>query len=488
MLCAISDETPQEPVVSRKTGHIFEKRLVEKHIATTGSCPVTGDALTVDDLLPLVAATPFKPRPANLASMPALLQTVQNEWDAVMLETYQLKQQLVETRKNLAKALYENDAAFRVIARLIQERDEARSMIAQMEGVARAPVAPAAPASSDAGAMEVDTKEDAGDMTEDIKARLEAHHAKLSKGRKKRIKARARETASADSLRTYVSESFTPHSTSPPGITCIDLHPTQSTISVSGGNDSNVVLFDRKEGKIVNTLKGHRKKLTSVAFVGETSILSSSADTTAILWGISDGTKRYTVDEVQCVALHPSGEFFVTGSTNKSWTFHDIASGRVRQRAQIDLDFGVMAFHPDGKLVGASTTNNINVMDASTFEVRAKLPGHRGNVISMAFSQNGYTLATGDDQGTVKLWDLRNVQCMKTISDDSKANSVSFDASHSYLAVGGSDISVYSTSSWDLVNKFSDHRSEVTSVQFGAGANFFASTSLDRTVKFWSPQ
>jgi len=132
MLCAISETTPTEPVVSLKSGSIFEKSLIEKHIKATSRCPVTQEELTLDDLMPLKIKTPMKPRPASLSSMPALLQTVQNEWDAVMLETYQLKSQLTETRKNLAKALYENDAAFRVIARLIKERDEARRLLSQL--------------------------------------------------------------------------------------------------------------------------------------------------------------------------------------------------------------------------------------------------------------------------------------------------------------------------------------------------------------------
>lgn len=31
-VCAVSGTAPEEPVVSTKTGHVYEKRLVEKHI------------------------------------------------------------------------------------------------------------------------------------------------------------------------------------------------------------------------------------------------------------------------------------------------------------------------------------------------------------------------------------------------------------------------------------------------------------------------
>jgi pre-mRNA-processing factor 19 len=67
-----------------------------------------------------------------LTSIPALLSTFQNEWDAIILETYQLKQQLAETRQELSTALYYNDSAQRVIARLQKERDEARDALSRV--------------------------------------------------------------------------------------------------------------------------------------------------------------------------------------------------------------------------------------------------------------------------------------------------------------------------------------------------------------------
>lgn len=141
MQCAISGVAPQAPVASRKSGNVFERRLIEAHIAEHHTDPVTGEDLSVEDLIELKSPRIVTPRPPHLTSIPALLTAFQTEWDAIVLESFTLKQQLAQTRQELSTALYQNDAATRVIARLTQERDDARQALSSVTvsggGVAR---------------------------------------------------------------------------------------------------------------------------------------------------------------------------------------------------------------------------------------------------------------------------------------------------------------------------------------------------------------
>ena len=54
--CSISGEPPQDPVVSSKSGHVYERRLILKYINENGTDPLTGEKLEEGDLITIKAS------------------------------------------------------------------------------------------------------------------------------------------------------------------------------------------------------------------------------------------------------------------------------------------------------------------------------------------------------------------------------------------------------------------------------------------------
>ena len=113
-------------------GTVFEKRLILKYIEENGKEPGTDEELEPEDLLDIKTSRTVRPRPPNFTSLPSLLKAFQDEWDALVLESYNTKEQLARTREELATALYQHDAAIRVISRLTKERDQARDALSRV--------------------------------------------------------------------------------------------------------------------------------------------------------------------------------------------------------------------------------------------------------------------------------------------------------------------------------------------------------------------
>mmetsp|Transcript_13773 Transcript_13773/g.29071 ORF Transcript_13773/g.29071 Transcript_13773/m.29071 type:complete len:500 (-) Transcript_13773:187-1686(-) len=497
MFCAISGEVPKEPVVSTKTGHLFEKSLIDKYLASEDKCPVTGEELTTEDLIPLKATQTAKPRPITATSIPGLLSHFQNEWDALMLETYTLKQHLDSTRKELSQVLYQHDAACRVIARLMRERDEARAMVSQRQGqMAEAAAAQAAGEAADT--MDVEGGAAPTEITEAVIGELTALGKQLSKGRKKRPTPEG--LASEADIGEYSEQgSATPHSSVKQGISCVDMHPADKTITLTGGLDKSAIVFNHTTNKVVAELKGHSKKLTSVKFHPDASrdvILTTSADKTAKIWSKSgkgyaeSATITAHTAEVTGVSVHPTGAYAATVGMDAAWTFNSLETGACLKRVSDDKapgGFTCVKFHPDGLILGMGTDDNmVRIWDMKTQSLVHSFEGHTKKVTALDFSENGYYMGSTSEDGTARLWDLRKLKNVKTLELGSSATSISFDHSGTYFcAAAGKDITVGVIKAWTPLATLSGHSKDATGVCFSPDATSVVSTGMDRAVKFW---
>lgn len=485
MFCAISGTTPEEPVISSRTGHLFEKNLIVKALQETGECPITKQALSPDDLLEIKANKAVKPRPAASASIPGLLSTFHNEWDALMLETHALRDDLHKTRQELSHALYQHDAACRVIARLIKERDEARAALAGAQAGKR----PAA------AAMDVDmdgAKKAKGGISPEIVDAMTARSQVLSKGRKKRVIAESLRTA--DDIAAYACKATVGvHKTSPGGVNAIC---ELGGLVATAGNDSTVAVFDTSAGKRIQALSGHSKKVLDTTFVpgegGEAfAVISSSADKTVKLWsagnaGAGSGGLKCAATlaehsaEVTGLTVHATNSYFVSVSADKSWCFYDIAAAECVQKVAdeaVEAGYTCGQFHPDGLILGTGTADaSVRIWDIKAQKSVAKVEGHTGAVAGLSFSENGYYLATAAADG-VKLWDLRKLKNFKSLSapgggGKSGATAVAFDFSGHYLAAaGGSVVDVYNVKAdWGVVKEFEVPKKSANAVAFAPDA------------------
>lgn len=50
-VCALTGQPLKKPVVSSKTGHLYEKEVIEKHLNSFPYCPITNQPMSLTDLI-----------------------------------------------------------------------------------------------------------------------------------------------------------------------------------------------------------------------------------------------------------------------------------------------------------------------------------------------------------------------------------------------------------------------------------------------------
>uniref|UniRef100_H2YDK9 Pre-mRNA-processing factor 19 n=1 Tax=Ciona savignyi TaxID=51511 RepID=H2YDK9_CIOSA len=428
----VSGEVPEVACISPVSGCVFEKRLLEKFVFENGTDPTNNQPLSMEQVIEMKTNPIVRPKPPSATSIPAILKSLQDEWDACMLTSFTLRQQLHTTRQDVIQKLQDKASV-------------------------------------------------------------------LTSERKKRGKRMPEDLASADDIREYKQIASHPglHSASVPGILCLDLCASDTYKVVTGGADKTAVVFDKESEQVITTLKGHAKKVTNVLYhPSEDIVFTASPDSTIRIWSAQDGNCSTIIrthkEAVTGISLHALGDYLLSCSEDQHWAFSDVRTGQTLCRVTDDAIGNALTcaqFHPDGLIFGTGTKDSqIMIWDLKERTNVANFPGHSGPVTAISFSENGYYLATAAGDACVKLWDLRKLKNFKTLTmaDDYEVRSLTFDQSGSYLAVGGTDVRVYLCKQWQELKAFSDHTAVATGVRFGKNAKFLASSSMDRSLKFFS--
>lgn len=281
--------------------------------------------------------------------------------------------------------------------------------------------------------------------------------------------------------------------------------------------DKNVLLYDRTTSKILATLKGHTKKVTSVAVSPSLTeeglpsfVVAGSLDKSVRVWAPSGGKSVYGVtgnislgSEVNQISLHPSNSLVGSAQADGTWAIHDltpasgkpatILSGSLPDDAAAGTANTAISFHPDGVIFAVgSSDSKIRVFETMTGNCVATFDGHSGaqEVVSLAFSENGYTLASAaKGSNEVKIWDLRKLSNSANIQldgDNVEVTALKFDYSAQALAVVGTDARVYQNKTWDLLVKSEDNSDVLTGVDWSKDGKQLVTAGIDRTVRVLS--
>lgn len=123
--------------------------------------------------------------------------------------------------------------------------------------------------------------------------------------------------------------------------------------------------------------------------------------------------------EVTCVSWNSNGRMFATGGADRKVRVWEVMNGTVESRFELaGNNAGVtnVSFEYDGTLLLASSNDfACRVWSINDQRLRSTLTGHGGCVLSAKFMMDANKVVSGGKDRVVKLWDLRNIACIKSL-------------------------------------------------------------------------
>lgn len=232
-------------------------------------------------------------------------------------------------------------------------------------------------------------------------------------------------------------------------------HDGKKTVSYYWYPDYAEIL-DTKTDSVLATFKGHHDRINTASFSGDDSkLLTSSRDSTAIVWDAVTGKRLLTLK----------------GHKNVVKTAYFNSNGT--------------------KIITSSLDKTARIWDAKTGEVEFILNKHNGPLLNATFSPDGLKAATVAFDSTIIIWDAKNGEAIHYLKEASEyVFQAEFDSTSKRLLTRSKELSLklWDVETGKLKANLAGHKAEITNAIFSWDGRFIYSVSSDNTAKTWDSQ
>lgn len=217
------------------------------------------------------------------------------------------------------------------------------------------------------------------------------------------------------------------------------------------------------------------------------------------LWEMPHFSNIHTLsisqEKISSLAINPSGEWLAFGAKKLGqllvWEWQS-ESYILKQQGHY-FDMNTLAYTPDGQTIATGGDDGkVKVWSLHNGFCFVTFTEHTASISHVAFAKQGSVLFSASLDGTVRAFDLIRYRNFRTFTSPSPAqfSSLAVDPSGEVVAAGSTDtfeIFLWSVQTGKLLDVLSGHEGPVHSLSFSpSGTNQLASGSWDRTVRIWN--
>ena len=280
----------------------------------------------------------------------------------------------------------------------------------------------------------------------------------------------------------------------------VDWSP-DGTQLVSGSTDTLVTIYDVTSKTSPRVLRGHGGVVLGVAWNSDGRLLASSEwDNTIRLWDSQSGEciqvfhhPDDTGNFFQRLAWSPDGQLLACGTFRRGVQMFEIMPQHGQWvGGQFPTAIRQIAWSPDSaRLAGVGEDGIVYLWDVSNGKLFRRLTGHRGKIISVAWSFDGTKLASGGSSGSggeLFVWDPQSGEPVCTFVGYPRIiHAVAMGPSEDLLISGGGDgkLCWWDLQSGKCVQVREAHQGSIQSLRRSPDRTKLASCGDDGAIMLW---
>jgi WD40 repeat protein len=183
---------------------------------------------------------------------------------------------------------------------------------------------------------------------------------------------------------------------------------------VTVSKDNTGIIWDRRSGKIVNSLIGHDKEVLDVSFgPAGSEIITRSKDSTTKIWDAWSGKQLLSIKHETLVdfsLFSPCGNVIILAQKNgfiQLW--HKIEGKFICDVEIFHLGINSVDFSKDSKsFITASVDGSMKKWNHSNGDLLLTFNGHETSIFSAKFSFDDKLIVSASQDSTSKVWDAQS--------------------------------------------------------------------------------
>ncbi len=275
---------------------------------------------------------------------------------------------------------------------------------------------------------------------------------------------------------------------------------------VAGSGDGTITLWElRGENWPMQSWPGHDDAVIYLGVAADDRLLSVGREGWVRWWDPATGMveQGWPAEGAPLLgaSLSTDGTTLATAGQDGTVRIWEAASGRPLQQVSPEQNpYGAVALSPDGSLLATGEGADVQVWNARTGAPETRLTGklvkpgtaeeewigHEKPVSALVFGPGGAFLASGDEDGTLLVWDLTTGESTETRGHLGRVLDVAVSSDGAYLLSGGTDNTLrrWTFPEGKFGGVFQGHLGAVSGVTFGPEESVF-SGGVDGSLRLW---